>query len=123
MNLKKIYAVSAAKTKKFLKSQGFQRVMMFAVLFILGTAFCIAAPSAASVGQKIGEAGTTIAGYVEPVQKVIYGIAGVVSLMGAISIYIKMNNGDQDVKKSLMMVVGGVVALVSMAEALPKIFG
>lgn len=119
MNLKKIYAVSAAKTKKFLKSQTAQRMMMLVVLVLVGT---IAIYAQKDVGGAIANAGSEIAGYVQPVRTVIYGIAGVVSLMGAISIYIKMNNGDQDVKKSLMMVVGGVVALVAMAEALPSIF-
>lgn len=123
MNLKKIYAVTAAVTaanaKKFLKSQTAQRMMMLVVLVLVGT---IAIYAQKDVGGAIANAGTEIAGYVQPVRTVIYGIAGVVSLMGAISIYIKMNNGDQDVKKSLMMVVGGVVALVAMAEALPAIF-
>lgn len=121
MNLKKIYAVSASKTKKFLKSQTAPRLMMLVVLLVVGVAFCIAAPDASGAITNAGSQLKTQ--YVPAVKSVIYGIAGVVSLMGAISIYIKMNNGDQDVKKSLMMVVGGVIALVAMAESLPGIFG
>jgi hypothetical protein len=34
-----------------------------------------------------------------------------------------MNNGDQDVKKTIMMTIGGCAALVAMAVALPKFFG
>ena len=38
--------------------------------------------------------------------KLCYAIAGVVAIVGAISVYIAMNNEEQDVKKKIMMVVG-----------------
>ena len=37
--------------------------------------------------------------------------------------YMKMNNGDQDVSKSIMMLVGACLFLVAAAVALPKFFG
>ena len=57
------------------------------------------------------------------IQKVIYAIAGIVALVGAISVYIKMNNEEQDVKKSIMMIVGAVVFLIAAATALPLMLG
>ena len=33
-----------------------------------------------------------------------YAIAGVVAVVGAISVYIAMNNEEQDVKKKIMMI-------------------
>lgn len=33
-----------------------------------------------------------------------------------------LQNGDQDVKKSIMMTIGGCVAMVAMATALPMFF-
>ena len=35
--------------------------------------------------------------------KLCYAIAGVVAIVGAISVYIAMNNEEQDVKKKIMM--------------------
>ena len=66
---------------------------------------------------------TNIAAYIEPARKVIYAIAAVVAIGGGISVYIKMNNEEQDVKKSIMMIVGACVFLIAAATALPKFFG
>ena len=70
-------------------------------------------------------AGTTeeIAKYVPYVVKLCYAIAGVVAVVGAISVYIKMNNEEQDVKKSIMMLVGACIFLIAAAQALPLFFG
>ena len=57
------------------------------------------------------------------VVKLCYAIAGVVAVVGAISVYIKMNNEEQDVKKSIMMIVGACIFLVAAAQALPLFFG
>ena len=48
---------------------------------------------------------------------------GIVAVVGAISVYIKMNNEEQDVKKSIMMIVGACIFLVAAAQALPLFFG
>ena len=66
---------------------------------------------------------TEIAKYVPFVVKLCYAIAGVVAVVGAISVYIKMNNEEQDVKKSIMMIVGACIFLVAAAQALPLFFG
>ena len=64
-----------------------------------------------------------IAKYVPIVVKLCYAIAGVVAVVGAISVYIAMNNEEQDVKKKIMMVVGACIFLVAAAQALPLFFG
>lgn len=60
-----------------------------------------------------------IAKYVPYVVKLCYAIA----VVGAISVYIAMNNEEQDVKKKIMMVVGACIFLVAAAQALPLFFG
>jgi conjugate transposon traE len=60
--------------------------------------------------------------YIEPVTKMCYALAAIVAILGAISIFNKMNNEDQDVKKSIMMVVGACVFLIAAAQALPLFF-
>ena len=64
-----------------------------------------------------------IAKYIPYVVKLCYAIAGVVAVVGAISVYIAMNNEEQDVKKKIMMVVGACIFLVAAAQALPLFFG
>ena len=64
-----------------------------------------------------------IAKYIPFVVKLCYAIAGVVAVVGAISVYIAMNNEEQDVKKKIMMVVGACIFLVAAAQALPLFFG
>ena len=49
--------------------------------------------------------------YVPVMVKLCYAIAGVVAIIGAISVYIAMNNEEQDVKKKIMMVVGACLFL------------
>lgn len=64
-----------------------------------------------------------IAKYVPIMVKLCYAIAGVVAIVGAISVYIAMNNEEQDVKKKIMMVVGACIFLIAAAKALPLFFG
>ena len=64
-----------------------------------------------------------IAKYVPIVVKLCYAIAGVVAIVGAISVYIAMKNEEQDVKKKIMMVVGACIFLIAAAQALPLFFG
>lgn len=71
----------------------------------------------------LGTVTTEIAKYVPVAVKLCYAIAGVVAVVGAISVYIKMNNDDQDVKKSIMMLVGACIFLIAAAQALPLFFG
>ena len=66
---------------------------------------------------------TQIAQYVPIATKLCYAIAGVVAIVGAISVYVKMNNEEQDVKKSIMMIIGACVFLIAAAQALPLFFG
>ena len=71
----------------------------------------------------LGTVTTEIAKYVPVAVKLCYAIAGVVAVVGAISVYIKMNNEEQDVKKSIMMLVGACIFLIAAAQALPLFFG
>ena len=64
-----------------------------------------------------------IAKYVPIVVTLCYAIAGVVAVVGAISVYTAMNNEEQDVKKKIMMVVGACIFLIAAAQALPLFFG
>lgn len=103
-----------------------EKMQMFMLMMLCG-------PTAAMAQNSAGDysAGTTalatvteeIAKYVPIVVKLCYAIAGVVAIVGAISVYIAMNNEEQDVKKKIMMIVGACIFLVAAAQALPLFFG
>ena len=100
---------------------------------LLSLFLAAASPSATFAHNAAGDysAGTAalttvtaeIAKYIPIVVKLCYAIAGVVAIVGAISVYIAMNNEEQDVKKKIMMVVGACIFLVAAAQALPLFFG
>ena len=53
--------------------------------------------------NAISQASEQIAQYVPIATKLCYAIAGVVAIVGAISVYVKMNNEEQDVKNILAL--------------------
>jgi hypothetical protein len=92
---------------------------MLATAFIGAYSCALHAQRAAGAFQQ---AATEINGYLKPVQNLLYAIAAIISLVGAFSIYFKMQNGDQDVKKTIMLTIGGCVAFIAGATVLPSIF-
>lgn len=91
------------KVKGFFSSQ---RMKTLALMLLVGTTAAMAQNAAGDYS-----AGTTalttvteeIAKYVPIVVKLCYAIAGVVAIVGAISVYIAMNNKEQDVKNILVL--------------------
>ena len=100
-----------------------------AVLFLITTLGNVVAHAQNAAGDY--SAGTNalatvteeIAKYLPYVVKLCYAIAGIVAVVGAISVYISMNNEEQDVRKKIMLVVGACIFLVAAAQALPLFFG
>lgn len=92
---------------------------LFSLVVIL-SACCLSSYAAATGLETVS---SDIKSYIVVAKNIVYAIAGVCSIVGAFSIYFKMNNGDQDVKKTIMLVVGGCAALLALATALPAMFG
>ena len=121
--------------KKFLNVQGFlkgvgqfvygqrERLMMLVVMMFVCVGVSFAAVDVAAGQSAMTEVTSGIAAYIPFVRKLIYSIAAVVAIVGAISVYVKMNNEEQDVKKSIMMIVGACIFLIAAATALPYFFG
>lgn len=105
------------KLVKLAQSQTAKQVFMVVVMMVLCIGFTYA-----QGGGGFNDATTTIKSYVGPIKSLIYAIAGCVALVGAIQVFVKMNNGDQDVSKSIMMIIGACVFLVAAAQALPLFF-
>jgi hypothetical protein len=107
------------KILNYVKS-GLPRALAVTLCSLLSVAPMLADTSAGA--GALQTVATEIKSYIEYVQTLIYAIAGVVTLVGAISVYIKMNNEEQDVKKSIMLIVGADIFLVAAAKSLPLFF-
>ena len=102
----------------------FRFCLTLMMLFTVTLAFAQNSSGDYTAGTSaLGTVTSEIAKYVPVVVKLCYAIAGVVAVVGSISVYIKMNNEEQDVKKSIMMLVGACVFLIAAAQALPLFFG
>lgn len=102
------------------------KVAMLAILLVSGPAALMAQNTAGDYTAGTNALTTVaeeIAKYVPIMVKLCYAIAGVVAIVGAISVYIAMNNEEQDVKKKIMMDVGACIFLIAAAQALPLFFG
>ena len=89
--------------KKFLASPKTRAV---AVMLLVGgtAAFAQSAAGDYTAGTSaLTTVAEEIAKYVPIVVKLCYAIAGVVAIIGAISVYIAMNNEEQDVKNILVL--------------------
>jgi len=72
--------------------------------------------------QGIQDATTAIAGYFDPATLLIYAIAAIVGLVGAVKVFSKWNSGDQDTQKSAMSWFGSCIFLVVVATVLRAFF-
>lgn len=52
-----------------------------------------------------------------------YAGAGIVGIIGALQIYVKMHTGDGDVTKSVMMLIGACLFLIGATIVFPSFFG
>ena len=101
-----------------------KKVQMLTLMLLCGTTAVMAQNSAGDYSAGTTALATVteeIAKYVPVMVKLCYAIAGVVAIVGAISVYIAMNN--EDVKKKIMMIVGACIFLIAAAQALPMFFG
>ena len=82
------------------------RMKMAALMLLCGTAVTFAQNAAGDYTAGTNALSTVteeIAKYIPYVVKLCYAIAGVVAVVGAISVYIAMNNEEQDVKNILVL--------------------
>lgn len=79
---------------------------MLTLMLLCGTTAVMAQNSAGDYSAGTTALATVteeIAKYVPVMVKLCYAIAGVVAIVGAISVYIAMNNEEQDVKNILVL--------------------
>ena len=116
---KRCAATSVKKAKTFASSprMGVLAMMLFAVSISTFAQDVDAGLNAIETSTE------SLKKYVPVVTNLCYAIAGIVAMIGAFSVYVKMNNEEQDVKKSIMLVVGACIFLIAAAQCLPLFFG
>lgn len=116
---KQLCVTAGKKIKTVVMDPRFVAVMLLLVICTVS----VEAQNMDSGVKAISTASDSIKKYIPVVTKLIYVIAGIIGVIGIISVYIKMNNEEQDVKKSIMMIVGACIFLIAAAQALPLFFG
>lgn len=95
------------KTKKLIrKTLSAKKMQMLMLMLLCGVTSVMAQNSAGDYSAGTTALATVteeIAKYVPIMVKLCYAIAGVVAIVGAISVYIAMNNEEQDVKNILVL--------------------
>ena len=107
--MSKIFKNAISSTVKRAKGMGMRvKATLLMACVALLKPVGIFAQSLANTGYEAGtsameEVATQIAAYVPYVVNLCYALAGVVAIVGAISVYIAMNNEEQDVKNILVL--------------------
>ena len=85
-------------------------------------------PQSASAAYNVGvgefnEVNKAIGQYIAKVSDLSYIIAGIVGLIGALIIFWKFSNDEQDLRKSIMYLIGGCVGFVALMKFVVMVFG
>ena len=102
-------------TERFIGSSFGQKCVMVAIALIISTSNVMAGSKGAAGFTKATQ---EVSSYPTPVSNLMKAIAAVIVLVGACPVYFKMQNGDQDVKKPIMVTFGGCIAFIAHSEAL-----
>ncbi|EOA58783.1 hypothetical protein HMPREF1214_01899 [Bacteroides sp. HPS0048] len=99
------------------------RFAQFCLTLVVALTLSVGNLMAASKGAAgFTKATQEVSSYQTPVSNLMKAIAAVIVLVGAFNVYFKMQNGDQDVKKTIMLTIGGCIAFIALSEALPLFF-
>lgn len=52
-----------------------------------------------------------------------YAAAGIVAVIASLQIYIKMNVGEEGIRKEIIMVVGAILFIIGASVFMPALFG
>lgn len=89
----------------------------FVVLMAVAPAYAQAGGSAA-----LGNAASTISGYMADLKLLIYAIGGIVGTVGGVRIYNKWTNGDQDINKEIVGWGGACIFLLIVPTFIDAMF-
>lgn len=111
----------AAKAARFARNKRMRAILAIGAGYGMLNSVMAQNPGAGVTGLTTAE--TSLRTYVDPVCNIVMVIGGIVGLVGAIRVFSKWQNGDQDVTKSLMAWLGSCVFLVVGALVVKAFFG
>ena len=117
--IRSIQCSTQKAAKGILSSSVVQKCLMFIFALTVSAGELMAASKGAAGFTKATQ---EVSSYQTPVSNLMKAIAAVIVLVGAFNVYFKMQNGDQDVKKTIMLTIGGCIAFIALSEALPLFF-
>lgn len=106
--------------------RGFETVNRKAILAIgaiMTAPAMVRAQAGGTFGEGIQSATDEITGAANTLSTLCLAIGAVVGLVGAVRIYIKWNNGDQDVTKSILGWGGAALFLIASGAVIRGFFG
>ena len=109
--------------KKVNLKLGKMKKSIYAAAAVVTVMFFNSVVHAQSIGTAVDDARTQIAGIKGSVGTLILALGGVIGLVGAIRVFIKWNNGDQDVQKSLIGWGGACIFLLLSGTLITSFFG
>lgn len=90
---------------------------------LLAFAFLMSMNSSFAQTNGIDKGAAELTKYVDSIANLILIIGAIVGLIGGVRVYIKWNNGDQDVNKSVMSWFGSCIFLVLVGGIIKSFFG
>jgi hypothetical protein len=105
-----------------LKLRSAKKSISTALLMLAAVATANAQGGLGAGTTGIEQATTAISDYFDPATLLIYAIAAIVGLVGAIKVFSKWNSGDQDTQKSAMSWFGSCIFLVVVSTILRAFF-
>lgn len=119
--MKQVFRRLAAGVKRAARKVNTKVVLAVGAMMGMAANAMAQNPGAGVTGLTTAE--TNLRTYVDPVCNIVMVIGGIVGLVGAIRVFSKWQNGDQDVTKSLMAWLGSCVFLVVGALVVKAFFG
>lgn len=102
-----------------MKTKTINKFFMLLAVFLGGANELVFAQGNTGIDTATSE----IKGYFDGVSNLVLAIGAIVGLIGGIRVYVKWNNGDQDVTKSIMGWFGACLFLILVGVVIKAFFG
>lgn len=109
--------------KCWMRSSSKLVIVAVAMLFMFMCPDVALAQDISSGISAMEDVNTQVWGYYPVFSTLVYIICGFWGGIGAVSIIIKYNNGDQDIKKQFVMTVASPIVVAALIYGIPKILG
>ncbi len=102
-----------------------RRTLILVMLVIMSSRVLAGAgvPDYSQTAQALAEMNVWVMNIGGAVVSLLYAVGAVLAIYSATTIYLKMQNGEDGFTKSVLMLVGSILFLISAVRVLPAFFG